>query len=298
MKLFPSISSPILENINLRDFTTWKIGGPAEFYCEPHLEEIPQILSLAHERDIRATFLGRGSNVLISDAGIRGLVLHTRNSMCSIIRSQTGEIIADGGVSLPRLSRFAANLGYTGYEFLIGIPGTVGGGVAMNAGTTAFRPREISDVLSKLEIVTLDGRRSIIDAKNAGLAYRDSRILKENLFVLRAWFKQTEMTKPEEIRLRTAEHLAERKRKQPLNQPTAGSTFKNPPGSKSAGWYIENVGLKGYRIGGAVVSNKHANWIENRYCASSADIRNLIDHIKSVVEDRFAQILIPEVRFF
>ncbi|MEO0868996.1 MAG: UDP-N-acetylmuramate dehydrogenase [Cyanobacteria bacterium J06642_11] len=241
-------------------------------------------------------FLGRGSNVLVDDAGLSGLVILTRNSMTEL-RREGNQIISGSGVFLPHLSKFAAREGFSGFEFLIGIPGTVGGAVVMNAGLTVFRPREMVSIVENFDIVNPDGSIETLTMDDVRAGYRNTNLLDGRRFVLQVRFQLEHEGDPEEIRCNTLEHLAERKRKQPLDKPTAGSTFKSPPGGKGAGWYIEQAGLKTFQVGGARVSPVHANWIENLGGATAADVRQLMAHIQSGVKTRMGIDLEPEVRF-
>lgn len=284
------------ENIILSSYTTWKIGGPARWLAEPTLDEVPTLLAWAHEQAIPVYFLGRGSNVLIDDKGLPGLVILTRNSMTEL-RRDSDCIVAGGGTFLPHVSQFAAREGFSGFEFLIGIPGTVGGAIAMNAGLTVFRPREMVSIVKNLDVVNPDGSVETLSIKDVNCQYRETDILNNKRFVLRARFRLEDEGDPETIRHNTFEHLAERKRKQPLDKPTAGSTFKSPPGSKGAGWYIEQAGLKGYQLGEARVSPVHANWIENLGEATAADVRRLISHIQATVEACYGLKLESEIIF-
>ncbi|GAB5409667.1 MAG: UDP-N-acetylmuramate dehydrogenase [Balneolaceae bacterium] len=289
-KLFNSVK----KDITLSDFTTWRIGGKARYFLEPTLDELPSILQFCDSNSIKVYFLGRGSNTLISSSGLNGLVICTKKALKKI-EFKDGIITAEAGVPMPSLSKFAANLGWGGYEYLIGIPGNIGAGITINAGLTAKGRKEIKDVLIEVQLMDSRGRTWWESVDELGLGYRTSNIPKRNLFVLRANFKSTYISSKEEIKHKTALHLADRRRKQPLSKPTAGSTFKQPEGGKPAGWYIEQTGLKGFRIGGALVSKKHANWIENCGDATSEDILNLIEHIKSSVYDKFNILLKEEV---
>jgi len=255
---------------------------------------VPALLNWAFEHDIPIYFLGRGSNVLIDDAGLSGLVILTRNSMTEL-RRDGNQIVAGSGVFLPHLSKFAAREGFSGFEFLIGIPGTVGGALAMNAGLTVFRPREMVSIVQSFDVVNQDGSIETLTMNDIHSGYRHTDLLDEKRFVLQVRFRLDDEGDPDEIRRNTFDHLAERKRKQPLDKPTAGSTFKSPPGSKGAGWYIEQAGLKGFQIGGARVSPVHANWIENLGNATAADVRQLMEHIQQTVQNHSAIKLEPEI---
>jgi UDP-N-acetylmuramate dehydrogenase len=171
----------------------------------------------------------------------------------------------------------------------------VGAGIAINAGLSAHGRREIGDVLIDVELMDEQGNISTEKADELALSYRSSNIPNRNLFVLSARFKATYKASAEDIREKTVEHLKERRRKQPLSKPTAGSTFKQPYGGKSAGWYIDQAGLKGYSVGGAKISEKHANWIENFDNASCDHVKKLIEIVIAKVEKDFGIILEQEV---
>lgn len=292
----PSISDKIQADVPLSNFTTWKVGGPAKWLIEPNSQEIHEVVTKAFAANVPVQFIGRGSNLLISDKGFNGLVILTRNSLTNIQRIEN-EIIAESGVSLPRLSKFAAAQGFKGYEFLIGIPGTVGGGIAMNCGLTVYQPQEITSVLIDFDVFDIDQLtvRSGLTMRDVNAAYRTTDIQNGRLFVIRARFKLEESGIPKEISAKTISHLRDRKSKQPLAMPTAGSTFKSMPEGKSAGWYIEQAGLKSSKVGGAKVSEKHANWIENTGDATAADILSLIQKIEKTVLEKFQVSLEREV---
>lgn len=291
-----NLKEMIRPGISLIPYTTWKVGGAAQWLAEPTLDEVPTLLSWACEQEIALYFLGRGSNVLIADAGLPGLVVLTRNSMGGISR-EGNYIVAGSGVFLPHLSKFAAREGCSGFEFLIGIPGTVGGALAMNAGLTVFRPREMASIVENFDVVNPDGSIETFTMNDVHVGYRKTDLLDGKRFILKVRFRWGDKGDPDEIRRATFEHLAERKRKQPLDKPTAGSTFKSPPGSKGAGWYIDQAGLKGVQIGGARISPKHANWIENLNGATAADILHLIERVQCTVEERVGVFLEPEIRY-
>ncbi|MBD2394960.1 UDP-N-acetylmuramate dehydrogenase [Cyanobacterium aponinum FACHB-4101] len=286
----------VKKNVLLAPYTTWKIGGPALYFAEPIIKELPELIRWATTKNIPIYFLGRGSNVLINDTGLTGLVILTRNSL-NELRRESDLIVAGSGVFLPHLSQFAAKQGFSGFEFLIGIPGTVGGAVAMNAGLTVYRPREMTAIVKDFDVLNLDGSIKTLTMEDVKATYRHTDILDRNCLILQARFLLQEPGNPDEIKVNTFAHLAERKRKQPLDKPTAGSTFKSPPGSKGAGWYIEQAGLKGFQIGGARVSPVHANWIENIDRASSNDVWKLITHIQNVVLKEMGINLETEIKY-
>ena len=288
----------VKENVPLAGFTTWKVGGPARWYAEPVAEEVPEYLARAAGMGIPVYILGRGSNVLVLDGGLDGLVLHGWKSLVDIRQVQDGLVEAAAGAPLPRLSRFVADLGCSGFEFLIGIPGTVGGGVVMNAGLRVPWVREVSDVLDSVDVVDdSSGELLTFPAMECGMAYRTSRFQAAGQFVLRARFRLEDFSKSREaIRRLTAHHLEERRVKQPLSKQTAGSTFKQVASGPATGWYIDKAGMKGARVGGAVVSPKHANWIETDKGAKAADVLGLMDLVMENVEGKFGVRLEPEVQ--
>lgn len=292
----PSLNTPIRADAPLASLTTWRIGGPAKWLAEPTVAEVPKLLEWACGKGVPVYFLGRGSNVLIADEGLPGLVLLTRRSLTKLSR-EGAVLVAGSGVPLPMLAKFAASEGFSGFEFLIGIPGTVGGGVAMNAGLTVFRPREITSLVKNFNVVGLDGQLSTLTMADICARYRATKLLEGGQFVSEVTFRLDQPGDPEMIKENTYSHLAERKGKQPLDKFTAGSTFKSPSNSRGAGWYIEQAGLKGYQIGGARVSEKHANWIENCGGATAKDVRSLIEHVQEKVVKVFGRKLETEVQF-
>jgi UDP-N-acetylmuramate dehydrogenase len=288
----------VRKDISLAPFTTWKVGGVAQWYAEPAAEELPGLLRLARENGVPVFFLGRGSNILIADEGLPGLVIHTWKVLSGIRRIGEDMVEAEAGVPLPRLSRFVADLGCAGFEFLIGIPGTVGGGVVINAGLRAPLRREVSDILAEVDIVEADGKTISLSASEIGLRYRHSNLLDRGCFVLRARFLLQDFASGSDvIRRRTGHHLLERKQNQPLSRQTAGSTFKQVRAGPATGWYLEQAGLKGHRVGGAVVSEKHANWIETDVTATATDVKELMKVMVNEVQAKFGVVIQREVRF-
>jgi UDP-N-acetylmuramate dehydrogenase len=288
----------VQEEVPLAGFTTWKVGGPARWYAEPAAEEVPEYFGRAKTAGIPVYFLGRGSNVLVPDEGVDGLVLHGWKSLLELGRGKDGQVVAGAGVPLPRLSRYVADLGCSGFEFLIGIPGTVGGGVVMNAGLRVPWIREVSDVLESVVAVDADtGKTKEYGVDGCGMGYRKSRFQEGRDYVLSAKFRLEDFSKSREaIRRLTAHHLEERRIKQPLSKQTAGSTFKQADSGPATGWYIDRAGLKGASVGGVMVSRKHANWIETGKGATSADVLALMDRVMETVTRRFGVQLEPEIR--
>jgi UDP-N-acetylmuramate dehydrogenase len=285
----------IEREVPLAPYTTWNIGGPAEYFWEPTKNELPDVLRYCEQKDISVHFLGRGSNVLISSDGLDGLTICTRSSLHGI-ELQDDVIHAEAGVSMPVLANFAASHEIAGFEHLICIPGSIGAGIAINAGLAAHGRQEVGDSLIDVTVVDRSGTVFNQRVEELELGFRTSNIPDRDLFVLSARFDGSTYGTEEEIVSEMRTHLRERKSKQPLSVPTAGSTFKNPSGGRSAGWLIDEAGLKGYQVGDAKVSEVHANWIENTGTATSDDVLAVIGHVKLVVEDEFGVELNPEIR--
>lgn len=287
----------IEKNVALAPYTTWKIGGPAKYFWEPDIERLHTVVNFCYKKGIPVWYLGRGSNVLIDSKGLDGLLICTKKALQKIEVNED-IITTEAGVPMPKLSKFSANLGWGGYEYLIGIPGTVGAGIAINAGLTSQGRKEIGDVLIDVELMDNEGNKWWEKKEELNLGYRSSNISERNLFVLNARFKATYKATNKEIKHKMAQHLAERRRKQPLSKATAGSTFKQPEGGKAAGWYIDKAGLKVYQIGNAKVSQKHANWIENiGGKATSDEVLDLLRYVEKQVYNKFRIKLIREIDY-
>ncbi len=283
-------SHQILENEPMSRHTTFRVGGPADVLFLPESEEqLLQALSIAREAGVPCFVIGNGSNLVVKDGGIRGLVIALGEGMAAIARA--GETLtAWAGVSLARVSAYAQASGLSGLEFASGIPGTLGGGCAMNAGAYGG---QLSDVLVDVRVL-LDGEVRTLTVEEMQMGYRTSLPLRRGGIVISARFALTP-DDPEAIAARMRELNARRRDKQPLNYPSAGSTFKRPEGY-FAGALIEQAGLKGKRVGGAQVSEKHAGFIVNTGGATAADILTLIGTVQDEVADRFGVRLETEVR--
>jgi len=282
-------------DVSLAPYTTWKVGGSATYFWEPQSKYLPYVLQYCQKSNIDIYFLGRGSNTLVADNGINGIVICTADSLQGL-SVEDGIFTAEAGVPMPTLSAFATRHGHSGYEFMIGIPGSVGAGIAINAGLTAHGREEIRDILLDVTLLTRSGNIITQSVKDLDLGYRTSNILDREAFVISARFSSDSRSSTEEIQERCSEILKERKGKQPLRYPTAGSVFKQPDGGRAAGWYIDEAGLKGHQIGGAKVSEKHANWILNVNNATAKDIMQLIEHMVDVVEREFGITLEREIK--
>jgi UDP-N-acetylmuramate dehydrogenase len=267
----------------LARFTTMRVGGPADLYAAVHnVFELRGIVKLARARALPHTLLGRGSDVVISDAGVRGLLIHVRAEGHEIA---DGRLVADAGLPMAKAATVTAAAGLSGLEFGLAIPGNVGGAVWANAGAHAS---DVAAVLESALVLGADGSEARLDGGGLGLAYRESR-LKHPLpgmppeVVLAATFRLTP-DEPEAIRARLEEIRRWRREHQPLGIPSAGSVFRNPASGPSAGALIDGCGLKGLRIGGAVVSEMHANWILNDQGGTAADVRRLGERVRATVE--------------
>lgn len=283
----------IQSKVSLASFTSYRVGGPAEWYVAPkNLDEIQASLQWAAELGLSTTLLGGGSNLLISDQGLSGLVIGTRALRHIHFDLATGRLSAAAGESLPRLAWKAARLGWQGLEWAVGIPGTVGGAVVMNAGAHGSCT---ADILVQADILSRFGRLEVLTAKDLDYRYRTSNLQNSDRVVLQATFELKPGADPAKVLADTAEQLQKRRNSQPYHLPSCGSVFRNP-GSQPAGWLIEQAGLKGYQIGGAQVAERHANFILNCGGATATDIFQLIRHVQQQVEQRWSYLLEPEVR--
>ncbi|MHB8254678.1 MAG: UDP-N-acetylmuramate dehydrogenase [Acidiferrobacter sp.] len=283
-----SIDSGIRYGELLARHTTWRVGGPADiFYTPGSLSALVAFLN-EHPRE-PVVWLGLGSNALVRDGGIRGAVVATAGGLPELHVTSHG-VYAQAGVPLAKLARFCANRGYAGLEFLAGIPGTVGGALAMNAGAAGSETWSYVDT-----VVTIDRRGAVYTRRpeEFKIAYRFVEGRADE------WFVAAEFRLPkgatEDSKRRIKEHLAMRNRTQPMQTANAGSVFRNPPGDFAAR-LIESVGLKGCREGGAIVSLRHANFIVNDSRASAHDIERLIVRVQETVQERTGVVLEREVR--
>lgn len=283
-------------HVDLAQFTTWNIGGSAEYYWEAKRNLLPDIFRYCNDKNIPTHIIGRGSNILIDDKGLSGLVIST--SCLTDLEIHDDSLIAGAGVPMPVIAQHMANHGYSGYKFLIGIPGSIGGGIAMNAGLAAQGRQEIKDILKKATVIYPDGSLGVESADDLSMKFRSTNIHDRNIFVLSGEFDLKKEKDVEKIKEKSHEILESRKQKQPLQYPTAGSVFKNPINGKSAGWYLDKAGLKGRTIGDAKVSEEHANWIINTGNASSTDVFKLMTIMRDEVENVFNVLLEPEVIIF
>lgn len=277
----------IFENEPMKKHTTFRAGGNASFFATPCNEE--QIVALMKElKGIPHMFVGNGSNILFTDKGYDGVVIQI-GSRFSEITVNGNEITAQSGALLSKVANVALENGLGGMEFAAGIPGSVGGAVAMNAGAYGGEMKDIV-VLS----TCVDETGNILEVEDHDFSYRHSLFSDKNLLVLKTTVRLMPGNK-DEIKAQMMELSKRRKDKQPLEYPSAGSTFKRPEGH-FAGKLIEDAGLKGYRFGGAMVSEKHAGFVINYDNATATDILNVMDHVKKEVYMRFGVELEPEVK--
>lgn len=279
------------ENVVLGRFTTIGTGGPARWFARPEsIEELQHALGWAREHGLPAEVIGLGSNLLVHDDGVEAVIVKLAGELAAVVVEGT-TLVAGGGAANAVCLHRARDAGLGGFEFASAIPGSAGGGVRMNAGAYG---RDWRAVLIEATIVDADGVRSL-DADALELAYRHSGLVPGEV-VARVSFA-LEPREPAAIRAQVSELLAQRKATQPTNKRTFGSVFKNPEGELGAGRLIEEAGLKGHRIGGAVISPRHANFIENAGGATSGDALALMAEARRRVYESSGIALEHEVRF-
>lgn len=280
----------ILENEPMSKHTTFRIGGPADLFVSPKVSQVADILALAKEYEIPVTVIGNGSNLLVGDHGIRGLVL-SFGKEAEEIRLDGRCMTVAAGTILAKAASEAARNSLTGLEFAAGIPGTLGGAIVMNAGAYGG---EMKDVIISATVLTLEGEIKELSNAELDLSYRHSCIPENDYIVLEAVL---ELAEGEEavIRDTMADFKNRRVEKQPLEYPSAGSTFKRPEGY-FAGKLIQDAELRGYQVGGAQVSEKHCGFVINKGDATAKDVLQLIEDVKKIVYDKFQVELEPEVK--
>ena len=272
--------------------TTFQIGGPVAVMAFPNSpEQVGEILKIARRYEITPMILGAGSNILAPDEGLDTVVIELRTAMNRVEERSKGEFEAQAGAAMARLATFAMERGYTGLEFAHGIPGTVGGGVYMNAGAYGG---EMCQVVTGVTAMDREGNLLDIPADKLDLSYRHSRFMNEDLVILSVRVK-LEKGDREEIRAKMSELMTRRRTSQPLELPSAGSTFKRPATGYAAAM-IEAAGLKGLRVGDAQVSEKHAGFVVNRGRATCKDVLQLMEQVQDRVEQDTGVRLEPEVR--
>jgi UDP-N-acetylmuramate dehydrogenase len=286
-------------HVPLAPFTTFRVGGPADWLVDTRsAEEIAAALTMAHRAAVPVTLLGGGSNVLVAERGVRGLVIRARGGQIRLV--DEGHVRADAGVSINELVRWTIVHGRGGLEAWAGTPGTVGGGIFGNA---HFGGRLIGELVAEVRLARRDGGTTDVPRSAMAFAYDRSRLQTSGEVLLSAVFEVTE-GKPADLRATARESLAYRKRTQPLDTPSAGCVFRNPERGHdivpegipwSAGALVDRAGLKGARCGGARVSPTHGNFIVNDGSATADDIRQLIERCRTTVRERFGVELREEI---
>lgn len=272
--------------------TTFKIGGPADYFLMPDKgEDVGRVIKICKEKEIPYFILGNGSNLLVGDGGYRGAVIQIYRNMSSVT-VEGNEITAQAGALLSAVAAAAKNASLTGFEFAGGIPGTIGGAVVMNAGAYGG---EMKDVLTEVTVMNAEGDIFTLPTEELELGYRTSIIKTADYIVLEAKIRLKEGD-PEVIRETMKDLTIRRTTKQPLEYPSAGSTFKRPEGY-FAGKLIMDSGLAGYQVGGAQVSEKHCGFVINAGDATARDVRTLMDNVRDIVYKKYGVTLEPEVKF-
>lgn len=287
----------VTEHAPMAQATTFRVGGPADALITiPDANTAAKLIALCHREGIPFFWLGNGSNLVVGDGGIRGAVLRLDPKAALVTLTDDTTLYCDAGMTLQRLCLFARDHSLTGLEFAYGIPGTVGGAVYMNAGAYGG---EMAQVVISADCIARDGERFSLTADEFSLGYRHSKLMDypENLNPIVVGVTLSLQTGDREtIAARMRELIAKRQEKQPLEYPSAGSFFKRPTGH-FAGALIEEAGLKGYRVGDAQVSEKHAGFVVNRGKASARELCQLCSDVQTIVEQKTGVHLEPEVRF-
>lgn len=284
-----SVCENVKENEPMSLHTTFKIGGAADYYVSAStVKETIDVVTLCKSENVPYTICGNGSNLLVSDEGIDGVVINVAASNAEVDGTT---VTAESGALLSKIANTALKAELSGLEFAAGIPGSIGGGIYMNAGAYGG---ELKDVIKNVTYLDEDGTVKTASAKDCGFGYRKSIFTGKKCVILSC---TAELSKGDyaEIKSKMAELSAKRTEKQPLSVPSAGSTFKRPEGH-FAGGLIEQAGLKGFSVGGAQVSEKHAGFVVNKGGATAADVTNLIKHIQKTVKEKFSVELEPEIK--
>ena len=283
----------IQSGVSLASQTSYKVGGDAQWYAAPrNWEELEQSFEWYQSQDLPLTLLGAGSNLLISDRGLPGFVLSTRYFRSYEFNPETGILIADAGEAIAKLAWKAAKRGLKGLEWAVGIPGTVGGGVVMNAGAHASC---LADILVSVTVLSPDGAIEELKPEELDYSYRTSNLQGGDRLVVRATIQLEPGYTKEDIMTLANQNWTQRKTTQPYHLPSCGSVFRNPQ-PQAAGNLIEQLGLKGYKIGDAQIAHRHANFILNCGTATAKDIFELIRYAQEKVEYHWSVSLEPEVK--
>lgn len=288
---FKAISPDLLENESMAKHTTFRVGGNADMYVSvKSVRELSLLIKLARETDTPFLVIGNGSNILVKDKGIRGLVIEIGSGM-SDFELKGNKIYAQAGVLISKLASLALNHSLSGMEEISGIPGTLGGGIYMNAGAYGG---ELKNIIKTVTYIDEYGEEKTVTADECGFGYRKSIFTNGGKYIVSAVLELEEGDKTE-ISEKMADYAKRRREKQPLSLPSAGSTFKRPEGY-FAGALIQESGLKGYKSGGAMISDLHAGFVVNYDNATSQDILDVIKHTQETVLDKFGVMLETEVK--
>ena len=281
-------------NESMAIHTSFRIGGPAAVMAFPEsAQQLAQVVKLAKEKNVPIRILGAGTNVLAPDEGMQELVICLKDAMEGMELLDGNRIRVSAGVTMARAAVFAANNGLAGMEFAHGIPGTVGGGVYMNAGAYGG---EMGMICESVDVVTSNGEVRTLSKEDMGFSYRHS-VLEETFSVVTGVTLQLEPGQTEEIRGKMQELMEKRKTSQPLDKPSAGSAFKRPVGGYAAA-LIDQAGLKGFQVGGAAVSTKHAGFVVNMGGATAKDVKTLLCEVAKRVKDNSGISIEPEIRIW
>ncbi len=279
----------IFTNEPMSKHTSFKIGGPAEIFVKiNNVKELKLIIKISKQAEVPITVVGNGSNLLVSDDGIRGIVLKIEFDKIEI--EESGKLKVGSGVKLAFLAQKCLKEKLEGFEFASGIPGTIGGAIRMNAGAHGS---EMKDIVKKITCMTRDGKIQVISNEEAKFEYRNSIFSQNDYIILEAEI-QLRKGNSEEIRSKMDEYATYRKEKQPIEYPSAGSTFKRGNDFITAK-LIDECGLKGYQIGGAQVSEKHAGFIINKGNATAEDVKQLMKYVEEQVYNKFGKKIEPEI---
>ena len=288
-----NINCEIIKDVPMKMYSSFRTGGNAKIMlCPKDEKSLSEAVKKCKENNISPVILGNGSNILVSDNGIDNVVIHIGKGFDEIRLIDDTTIFCQAGCSLMKLCRFALENSLTGLEFAYGIPGTVGGAMYMNAGAYGG---EMKDVAVSCDYITFDGKKGTLSNEEMNLSYRHSAFVDSDKIIMSAVFRLEKGSKTE-IENKMSELMGKRKDKQPLEFPSAGSTFKRPEGH-FAGQLIEECGLRGKTIGGAQVSEKHCGFIINRNNATSDDIMDLIEFVRDEVLEQKGIFLETEVKF-
>lgn len=281
----------VLTEEPMKKHITFRVGGNADYFVMPQTaKEVKDIVSLCHRENMPYYVFGNGSNLLVGDKGYRGVMIQLYKQMSEIVIEED-RVQAQAGALLARVGNMALEAGLTGFEFAAGIPGTVGGAVVMNAGAYGG---EMKDILLCATVLTPEGEVVTLNKEELELGYRTSVVARKGYIVLEAEYQLRKGIR-EQIRAGMDELKTRRVTKQPLEYPSAGSTFKRPEGH-FAGKLIQDAGLRGFQVGGAQVSEKHCGFVINKEQATAADIKNLMEQVSEQVLQKFGVVLEPEVK--